>query len=191
MTTAELIHELKTITNANLEVLKSRFLHLSEEQKKWKLVDNSWNVSEVFAHLNQFAKYYHETFKSKINKTRFRTPSDVFISSPLGRSAWKSMKLGNANNVKRKFKSQRINNPLFEKNLISGNDLEDFKRNLEELNLIIDSSTSVNLRKVKIPISISTIIRLKLGDALLFVAYHNQRHLQQALNLVNHPNFPK
>jgi hypothetical protein len=191
MTTAELIHELKTITNANLEVLKSRFLHLSEEQKKWKLVDNSWNVSEIFAHLNQFAKYYHETFKSKINKTRFRTPSDVFISSPLGRSAWKSMKLGNANNVKRKFKSQRINNPLFEKNLISGNDLEDFKRNLEELNLIIDSSTSVNLRKVKIPISISTIIRLKLGDALLFVAYHNQRHLQQALNLVNHPNFPK
>ena len=62
---------------------------------------------------------------------------------------------------------------------------------LNQLLEIIDSSKAVNLRKVKIPISISTIIRLKLGDAFLFVVYHNQRHLQQALNLVNNPNFPK
>jgi hypothetical protein len=191
MTTAELIQELKTITNSNIDLLKSRFSNLSEEQKRWKSFDNSWNVLEVFAHLNQFAKYYHDTFKLKITKTRFRTPSEIFISSPLGRSAWKSMKLGNANNVKRKFKSQRTNNPLFEKNLVNGNDIEYFQKNLEELLEIIDSSKAVNLRKVKIPISISTIIRLKLGDAFLFVVYHNQRHLQQALNLVNNPNFPK
>ncbi len=191
MTTAELIQELKSITNSNIDLIKSRFSNLSEEQKRWKSFDNSWNVLEVFAHLNQFAKYYHETFKLKITKTRFRTPSEIFISSPLGRSAWKSMKLGNANNVKRKFKSQRTNNPLFEKNLVNGADIEHFQKNLEELLEIIDSSKAVNLRKVKIPISISTIIRLKLGDAFLFVVYHNQRHLQQALNLVNNPNFPK
>lgn len=191
MTTAELIQELKSITNSNIDLLKNRFSNLNEEQKRWKSFDNSWNVLEVFAHLNQFAKYYHETFKLKIAKTRFRSPSTIFISSPLGRSAWKSMKLGNANNIKRKFKSQRSNNPLLEKNLVNGNDIELFEKNLEELIQIIDSSSAVNLRKVKIPISISTIIRLKLGDAFLFVVYHNQRHLQQALNLVNNPNFPK
>jgi len=56
---------------------------------------------------------------------------------------------------------------------------------------IAESAATVNLRKVKVPISISKIVRLRLGDALLFVAYHNERHMQQMLNLKKHPNFPK
>jgi hypothetical protein len=191
MTTAELIHELKTITNENIDNLKSRFCNLNEEQKRWKSIENSWNVLEIFAHLNHYAKYYHTTFKNKITKTRFTKPSEIFISSPLGRSAWKSMKLGNANNIKRRFKAPKSYNPMFDSNLIKGNDIEIFHDYLNELQTIIDSAQKVNLRKVKIPISISTIIRLKLGDALLFVVYHNQRHLQQALNLINNPNFPR
>jgi hypothetical protein len=191
MTTAELIHELKTITNENIDNLKSRFCNLNEEQKRWKSIENSWNVLEIFAHLNHYAKYYHTTFKNKITKTRFTKPSEIFISSPLGRSAWKSMKLGNANNIKRRFKAPKSYNPMFDSNLIKGNDIEIFHDYLIELHTIIDSAQKVNLRKVKIPISISTIIRLKLGDALLFVVYHNQRHIQQALNLINNPNFPR
>jgi hypothetical protein len=191
MTTAELIHELKTITNENIDNLKSRFCNLNEEQKRWKSIENSWNVLEIFAHLNHYAKYYHTTFKNKITKTRFTKPSEIFISSPLGRSAWKSMKLGNANNIKRRFKAPKSYNPMFDSNLIKGNDIEIFHDYLNELQTIIDSAQKVNLRKVKIPISISTIIRLKLGDALLFVVYHNQRHIQQALNLINNPNFPR
>ena len=60
-----------------------------------------------------------------------------------------------------------------------------------ELLDIIEKAQTVNMRRVKIPISISKIVRLRLGDALLFVAYHNQRHVQQVLNLKNNPNFPK
>lgn len=191
MTSSELLKEVKFITQVNLEVLKIRFAGLSDEQIKWKPFENSWNIQEIFAHLNKFACYYHETFKKYIQKTRFKTACENFISSPLGRSAWASMKLGNANNVKRKFKSQRSNNPIFEKSLISGQDTQDLIRHLNELNNIFDLSSTVNIRKVKIPISISKIIRLRLGDALLYVVYHNQRHIQQALNVLNHPKFPK
>lgn len=191
MTSTELLTEVRSITQANLEVLKTRFASLSDEQIRWKPLENSWNIQEVFAHLNKFAGYYHETFKKCIQKTRFKTPSENFISSPLGRSAWASMKLGNANNVKRKFKAQRLNNPMFEKSLISGQDTQDLIKHLNELNYIFDLSSTVNIRKVKIPISISKIIRFRLGDALLYVVYHNQRHVQQALNVLNHPKFPK
>lgn len=191
MTSTELLTEVRSITQANLEVLKTRFVGLSDEQIKWKPLENSWNIQEVFAHLNKFAAYYHETFKKCIQKTRFKIPSENFISSPLGRSAWASMKLGNANNVKRKFKAQRLNNPMFEKSLISGQDTQDLMNHLNELNHIFDLSSTVNIRKVKIPISISKIIRFRLGDALLYVVYHNQRHVQQALNVLNHPKFPK
>ncbi len=191
MTTNELIKEIKSITEANLVLINNQLINLSETQKNWKLNESTWSIIEIMAHLNKFANYYHHTFINYIHKTKFNSPSENFISSPLGRSAWKSMKLGNANNVKRKFKSLRIFNPVYEKQLIKGNDIELFRDNLKELFSIIESSKNVNIRKVKIPISISKLIRFRLGDAFLWVVYHNERHLQQATNLMNHPKFPK
>jgi hypothetical protein len=191
MTTSELISEIKSITDENLMLINQQLLKLTDEQKNWKINDNSWSIIEIIAHLNKFASYYHQTFIKFIQKTKFKTPSENFISSPLGRSAWKSMKLGNARNVKRKFKSLKIFNPIYEKQLILGNDIELFRNHLNELKDIFESSLKVNIRKVKIPISISKLIRFRLGDAFLLVVYHNERHLQQALNVINHPNFPK
>jgi hypothetical protein len=191
MTTLELIQELKSITQENVDFIKKKFSHLNDEQKNWRKDADSWSINEVFAHLNEYALYYHQAFSSKIARTRFRDPKDVFISSPLGRSAWKSMKLGNAKNVKRKFKAQRSYNPSIHPELIKENTIEQFNQYQIELLSIIESAQTVNLRKVKIPISISKIVRLKLGDALLFVVYHNERHMYQALSILSHAKFPK
>lgn len=191
MTTAELINELKQITLTNIELIKKKFSHLNDQQKNWRKDSESWSINEVFAHLNEYARYYHPTFSSRIEKTRFNEPRDIFISSPLGRSAWKSMKLGNAKNIKRKFKAPKNYNPTNISNLVTGKDIENFEAGQHELLNIIENASKVNLRKVKVPISISKIVRLRLGDALLFVIYHNERHMQQALNIVSHNKFPK
>lgn len=191
MTSSELLKDIRTITQNNLEVLKKRFTHLSLEQKNWKPAEHAWNIHEIFAHLNHYALFYHVAFLNRIKKTRFREPKELFQSSPLGRSAWKSMKLGNAKNVKRKFKSARNYNPTFETSLMHENDILLFENGQKELLEIIDLAATVNIRKVKVPISMSKIIKLRLGDALLFVVYHNERHVQQALNILSHQNFPK
>ena len=191
MTTKELIEDVRLITMTNITVIREKFSLLNEGQKSWKSNENSWSINEVFAHLNEYAKYYHSTFITRIERTRFKTPRINFIPSPLGRSAWQSMKLGNAKNIKRRFKTVKIYNPIFDSTLLSGNDVVDFEKGQLELLTIIEKSEKVSLRKVKIPISISKIIRFRLGDALLFVVYHNERHVQQALNVMAHPNFPQ
>jgi hypothetical protein len=101
------------------------------------------------------------------------------------------MKLGNAKNVKRKFNAIRTMNPKTNSEIKTASSIEDFENNLVQLITLIDRAAAVNIRKVKIPISFSKIVRLRLGDALLYVVYHNERHVQQALNLIKHPNFPK
>ena len=191
MTTSQLVSELRGITQTNIDLIRKKFSHLNDQQKNWRKDSESWSINEVFAHLNEFAHYYHQAFTSKIERTRFNEPKDVFISSPLGRSAWKSMKLGNLKNIKRKFKAQRIYNPLIHSELVTGKDAVTFESNQIELLKIIDKAELVNLRKVKVPISISKIVRLRLGDALLFVVYHNERHMQQALNILSNNKFPK
>jgi hypothetical protein len=100
------------------------------------------------------------------------------------------MKLGAANNVKRKFQSPKNYNPIVHPEIVSDNELIIFEKKQLELIDIIEKSKTVNIQRVKIPISISKFIRLKLGDALLFVIYHNERHLQQIKNLLEHRAFP-
>ena len=191
MTTNELINIVTKITNENIECVQKKVAKLSENQLSWRPNVGVWSVEEVLAHLNSYASYYHPAFLKKIENTRFTSSKEAFISSPLGRSAWKSMKLGRLNNIKRKFKAPKGYNPSFDRDLVTGKEVEQFVVNQNELLNLLDKAKEVNLRRVKIPISISKIVRLRLGDALLFVVYHNQRHVQQITNLVNHVNFPK
>jgi hypothetical protein len=191
MKSEQLIEDLETITRSNIHLTETHLQSLSNEQLLWKPKKESWNILEIMAHLNQYANYYQEAFKKKMQKTRYNVPTAVFTSSPLGKSAWKSMKLGNARNVKRKIKSPKAYNPTYHKELVTGNDLTTFLTFQNELLELIIKATSFNLKRVKIPISVSKIIRLRLGDALMFVVFHNERHVQQALNLLSNKDFPQ
>lgn len=191
MTTQWVLNELNSVTERNLQQVKKRLSGLSEKQLRWKPTESVWNLLEIAAHLNEYAHFYHTAFRSRIEKTRFRQPKENFVSSPLGRSAWLSMKLGNAKNVKRKFNAPKQYNPTFSPQLVQEDGIEQLIRSQQELLQLIELASEVNIRKVKVPISISKIIRLRLGDALLFVVYHNERHIQQAINLIQSPKFPK
>lgn len=191
MTTAKLFEELTTITKENISTTEKRILRLSDEQLRWKPNPETWNLLEIFSHLNEYASYYNSAFEKKVDTTRFTEPKDQFISSPMGRSAWKSMKLGNAKNVKRKFKAPKLYNPTIVPSIVKDNAIQLFIDYQNELLQIFEKAKTINVRKSKIAISISKIVRLRYGDALLFVVYHNERHIQQALNLINLRNFPK
>lgn len=191
MSTQWVFSEVRTITERNVQVLKQKVAGLSENQLRWKPNEHTWSLLEIAAHLNEYARFYHNTFTSRIEKTRFREPKENFVSSPLGRSAWVSMKLGNAKNVKRKFNAPKGYNPTTTPELVTGDDITALLQGQQELLLILEAAAMVNIRKVKVPISISKIVRLRLGDALLFVAYHNERHIEQALKLTKNPQFPK
>jgi hypothetical protein len=66
-----------------------------------------------------------------------------------------------------------------------------FVENQTALIDLLNAARNVNLKKVKIPISISKIVRLRLGDAFQFVIYHNERHMQQIKRIIEQPDFPK
>jgi hypothetical protein len=191
MTSIELLSEVDSITRKNMEFIQKNLTKFSESQLKWKPNSLSWNLLEIFAHLNEYARFYHAAFAYKIEITKFREPKSQFISSPLGKSACKSMKLGNLNNIKRKFNAHRSFNPTVQTELVNGSDIEIFQEKQSELLELIEKAKLVNIQRVKVPIAISKLIRLRLGDALLFVVYHNERHIQQAFNIIEHRAFPK
>ena len=182
ITAIELIRVIKDITEENILQMNRLVSKMSESQLNWNPNPGVWSITQVLAHLNAYANYYHPTLIKKMEGTRFTNVKEEFISSPLGKSAWKSMKLGNAKNVKRKFKAPKGYNPYTDSTLVTGNEVATFLERQQELLNIADSASQVNLKRIKIPISISKIVRLRLGDALLFITYHNERHMQQIIN---------
>lgn len=191
MTTKELFDIVTGLTQENIEKINKAVKKLSPNQLNWIPNPGVWSVAQVLAHLNEYGNYYHPTITKKLEVTRFTSTKEAFISSPLGRSAWKSMQLGKANNVRRKFNAPKEYNPLIHPSIMKGNEFETFIAQQNDFLSIIEKAKNVNIRRVKVPISISKIIRLRLGDALLFITYHNQRHVQQILNLTTSVNFPK
>lgn len=189
--TEELIASLKQITQSNIDFVNKKCVHLGENQLEWRPNQGSWNILEILAHLNSYSSYYHKNFKLRIKNTKFKNVKENFVPSPLGKSAWKSMKLGRANNIKRKFKAPKNYNPSLNASLISKDAVNQFINDQKEMIEILELSKAVNLKKVKIKISISKLVRLRLGDALMFVIYHNERHIQQIKNVMTHSNFPK
>jgi len=187
----DLLLNLKNITNANISLISKKCLHLGENQITWRPSKESWNIQEVLSHLNSYSAYYHQIFIDKIKNTKYKNIKEHFVPSPLGRSAWKSMKLGRLNNIKRKFRAPKNFNPTYSLDLIDDAAVTNFIESQQELIKILDDAEHVNLKKIKVPISISKIVRLRLGDALMFVIYHNERHIQQVSNILEHPNFPK
>lgn len=191
MTGEKIINGLIEITANYTAIVEKKLKHLSDDQLNWKPSNDSWSLNEIFAHLNEYAKFYHTAFAARISTTKFRKPTQNFISSPLGRAAWRSMKLGNAKNIKRKFRAISNYNPTVNPGLVKGKDWQIFLDSQMELLQILESAKNINIRKAKAPISLSKIIKFRMGDAFYFVIYHNERHIQQAINVLDNTQFPK
>jgi len=188
--TSVLLGDLSSLTQEIIQRATKSFQKLSNNQRNWRPNPETWSLNEIFWHLNAYAAYYNNAIVEKIETTRFKDSKSTFISSPLGRSAWKSMKLGNLHNVKRKFRAPKEYDPFFNKDAVKENEFDTFLENQETMLKIISMSENVSLRKVKVPLSISKMVRLRLGDCLMYVVYHNERHFYQAINLVNMRSFP-
>lgn len=185
-----LIKKLSILTTGISNDVKENFEHLPDEQLYWKPNEKSWSIANIFEHLNAFHRYYIPVFNGKIANTRFNQPTETFTSSPMGRAAYRSVKLGKVYNVKRKLKSRKEYNPIFNDSLRSDNPITEFLDFQEQFKELLEKAKQVDLRKTKCPLSLRPVIKLNLGDSLLYLAYHTERHVYQAKHILNQLKTP-
>ena len=187
---SELLKKMSDMTQQLNEDVKKQFANLTPEQLFWKPANNSWSIAQCLAHLNAYYSFYLPAFRERIKNTRFRTPGEYFVSSPLGTATILSVKLGKVKNVKRRLKASKDYNPLINASLKTENAVEDFLAYQEEMLAVIAESRFINIRKAKSALAVNSFVKLRLGDAFQFVVYHNERHVEQAKNVLNSKGFP-
>lgn len=188
---SELLKRMNDLTNQLNEEVNKNFSHLTPEQLFWKPNERTWSVAQCLAHLNAYYSFYLPVFRERIKNTRFRTPGEYFVSSPLGTATILSVKLGKLKNVKRRLKAAKDYNPIVNASLKTENAVNDFLTYQQEMIQVLAEARFINIRKAKCALAVTTVVKLRLGDAFQFVVYHNERHIEQAKNLLKLAAFPK
>ena len=139
-----------------------------------------WNTFQVLEHLNSYYRYYIPIMENKIEQSSTYSDS-FFYPGWLGGYFTRTMMPKNGE-VRNKMKAMKNHSP--DPDLNGEVVIKEFLQWQRKLILLIRRAEKVNLNSIRIPLSIAPFIRLKLGDILMFIVAHNQRHWIQIENLL-------
>ncbi|MCH2193856.1 DinB family protein [Kordia sp.] len=172
-TSKKLLQDLLELTCVNINVVEN-FKSQPISSLNWKKNPKSWSVLECIEHLNRYGNFYIPEMTKRIASAKHKN-SEVFKSNWLGSYLSKSVAFKENLNKMNTFKSM---NPLNSK--LTVETLEIFIDQQHQIVDLLNKAKHVNLDKTKTAISISKLIKLKLGDTFRVLIYHNERHLKQA-----------
>lgn len=172
ISTSDLLDELKNRTREHMQYAGT-LLHKPENDLNFRISPDSWSALECLEHLNRYGDFYIPELTNKISGSG--TASQPFFKPGiLGNYFAKSMlPKGKLN----KMKTLKAMNPIHSQ--LKRNVIEEFIIQQKQLLELLEKAGNVDLEKTKTGISISKLIKLKLGDTLRFVIYHNARHIEQ------------
>lgn len=171
--TLQLIDELQKITEENTQFAEN-LLNQPYEKLNLRLSENSWSILECLEHLNRYGNFYISEIRKRIENSDTK-PTEIFSSGILGNYFANSMLPKEKLNTMKTFKSM---NPIHSK--LDRSVLNEFISQQKQMIHLLNEAKNIDLNKVKTSISISNLIKLKLGDTFRFVIYHNLRHIKQA-----------
>ena len=166
----ELLERMKKCTR-----LVKGFEALSVGQLQFKNGDR-WSILECLEHLNLYGDFYLVEIEKQILKNPPKNTSTKFKSGILGNYFANLMEVKEGKITK--MKSPKDKNPS-NKNL-SITTINRFLKQQEQLVNLLNQCRSIDLTRTKAAISLTNLVKLRLGDTLRFFCYHIERHVVQA-----------
>jgi len=174
----DLIKELKE----DVQRLQAAADHLKNTEKsKLVFVENEgkWSVVQCLEHLNEFGRFYLPAIEKTIT-VKTGEKNAWFNSGFLGDYFTKSMKPKNVYDIKNKMKTMK--RFTFPNSLNVDTVMKEYIDQKIKLQHLLDTANDRDLNSIRIPITLTKMIKLKLGDIFRFLIAHEQRHMIQARN---------
>ena len=166
--------------------VNSAFGRLNVEQLNWKPSQDKWSIAECLQHLITS----NETYFPILDKLALGyTPSFWEKYNPFSRSIGRSMINTLGIKISKKFKSPKIFKPKETK--YSQSILKNFSDHQEILMDKMNQLKHLDGKKIILSSPVSPLITLPLSDCLEVLSTHEERHLNQAKNIMALSAFPK
>jgi len=175
MNSHELINDLQArVTKAAERV--SKFRSLSNEQLNSRKTATDWSLLECLEHLNIYGNFYLPEIENQLLIHKGTPASTIFKSGIIGNYFVNLMQVKKGQ--QKKMKTLEAMNPINAE--LSITTIERFLKQLEMLHGLLEQAKNTDLVKVKTAISLTKLIRLRLGDTFRFLVTHIERHVLQA-----------
>jgi hypothetical protein len=175
-----LVDELLTITENALRSAHD-LKNAGIERLNHKNSETEWSALECMEHLNLYGDFYLPQIEKRLLSGSSSSNSKMFRSGLIGNYFAQLMRVKDGK--LKKMKSPRDKNPAGSS--LSMITVDRFIKQLEKLRLLLNSARSADLTHIKVPISLTKFIKLRLGDTFRFFTYHIERHMQQAEKACN------
>jgi hypothetical protein len=153
------------------------FLRLTNEQLNAKPARGKWCISEIFEHLNITQGLYIKSILTKMSRAS-DTVSPIYKSGWLGDLVYTRI-MPRPDGTVFKLKTPKILTP--ENKAIDGHEvLNNFLHQLDIVHDILQHAATKDIQRIKIPVALTNLIKLRLGDNLRLIIAHNERHILQA-----------
>lgn len=175
----ELLERLEARVEGHLQRVTGKLQNLERPVLLQPAPDGGWSMAQCLEHLNSYGRYYLPAIEHGLDRAAYDAPGGKVKGTWLGAYFTRMMEPGGT----RKYKAPKDHVPPPQ--LDCDKVISEFIAQQEQLLLLIRKAGRVDPDKVRIPISISRWIKLRLGDVFQFLVAHDERHLQQALRLLS------
>lgn len=176
----ELLDQLHERTEKILQKAISEWQMLPLEQWAHQPGTDAWSAAQCLEHLNIYGRHYLPAIEKAIQtgKSQGRTPARTFRSGWLGAYFTRLMQPRPDGTLPGKMNAPKNAMPAPQPDARAM--LAEFIDQQETMLHLLRLAEAVDLNILRVPISLTPWIRLKLGDTFGFVIAHMERHVLQA-----------
>ncbi|MHA4894663.1 DinB family protein [Pedobacter sp. PWIIR3] len=172
--TSQFLAELNEMVELHLQQAISIYQNTSASKLNKQADQGGWSVAQCLAHLNSYGEFYLPQLEIAL-----ANPSSKPV--PLVKRGWLGdyfIKMMDPNRKAARYQAMKKHLP--QTGISAHQIVANFIEQQEQLLKLLRRAGTSDLNNVRIPTSISGMLRLRLGDALAFLIVHNERHIQQA-----------
>jgi len=140
-----------------------------------------WNILQVLERLNSYYAYYLPMIEKKSANAN-STPGTDFTPGWLG-AYFTNMMQPKDGSIKNKMKA--FSNHIPPPRLQASKVIAEFLQHQRKLIYMLELAKNMDINSIRIPISLTPFIKLKLGDTFNFIIAHNNRHWIQIENILS------
>lgn len=171
----QLLDSLEEKVERHLQEAIKHFQNMSDRKLLLPAPDGGWSIAQCLDHLNSYGHFYLPHIKNGLAKPQAKPAPDTFTSSWFGSYFTRIMDPATG---KKKYKALKGHIPS--RDLDAHAVVAEFIQQQEALLDYLKQARSKDLKAIKIPLSLTKWVKLRLGDVFQFLIAHNERHMVQA-----------
>ena len=181
----QIIQECITATKANVERALRIFSSLSEKQLNWKSGPESWSAGECISHIVKSNDLYLNKIENILSSFSSSQEKDfLYKQSFIGKLIAKGVDPAYV----RKSKTFKVFFP--DASEIHKDIIDEYVQSSKRFIELVGRMRNLDLKRIKLSLPVNKLIRLNLGDPLIIIPKHDERHLNQAERVMSQKEFP-